>query len=208
MTALIAGFGAGFMVSMQLGPLSLFLIRSTLRGTLAIGLAIGAGIAIVDALYATAGAAGAASALSIDSVRTVFGLVGAAVLIALGARTLWSAFRVRLGGETDAEVASPGHAFATSLAATASNPLTIASWAAVFAAASTAGIAESTDSAVAFVAGVGLGSMAWVTALALGVSAARARVGPRLLKTLDAAAGTAIVAFGGLLAWRTLREGS
>ena len=37
MTALLVGFGAGFMVSMQLGPLSLFLIRSTLRGTLACG---------------------------------------------------------------------------------------------------------------------------------------------------------------------------
>ena len=208
MTALLAGFGAGFMVSMQLGPLSLFLIRSTLRGTLAIGLAIGAGIAIVDALYATAGAAGAASALSIDSVRTVLGLVGAAVLVALGARTLWSAFRVRLGGETPAEVASPRRAFATSLAATASNPLTIASWGAVFAAASTAGIAGSTDSAIAFVAGVGLGSMAWVMILALGVAAARDRVGSRLLKTLDVAAGSAIVAFGGLLAWRTLRESS
>jgi len=208
MTALLAGFGAGFMVSMQLGPLSLFLIRSTLRGTVGIGLAIGAGIAIVDALYAAAGAAGAAPALSIDSVRTVFGLVGAVVLVALGARTLWSAFRVRLGAETEAEVASPRRAFATSVAATASNPLTIASWAAVFAAASTAGIASNTDSAVAFVGGVGLGSMAWVTLLALGVSAARARVGPRLLRTLDAAAGSAIVAFGGLLAWRTLREGS
>jgi putative LysE/RhtB family amino acid efflux pump len=207
-TALLAGFGAGFMVSMQLGPLSLFLIRSTLRGTVAIGLAIGAGIAIVDALYAAAGAAGAAPALSIDSVRTVFGLVGAVVLVALGARTLWSAFRVRLGAETEAEVASPRRAFATSLAATASNPLTIASWAAVFAAATTAGNASNTDSAVAFVGGVGLGSMAWVTLLALGVSAARARVGPRLLRTLDAAAGSAIVAFGGLLAWRTLREGS
>jgi hypothetical protein len=33
-------------------------------------------------------------------------------------------------------------------------------------------------------------------------------VGQRLLKTLDAAAGSAIMAFGGLLAWRTLREGS
>jgi len=208
MTALFAGFGAGFMVSMQLGPLSLFLIRSTLRGTLAIGLAIGAGIAIVDALYATAGAAGAAPVLSIDSVRTVLGLVGAVVLIALGVRTLWSAFRVRLGGEFDSEVASPRRAFATSLAATASNPLTIASWAAVFAAASTAGIASSAHSAMAFVAGVGIGSMAWVTLLALGVAASRARVGPRLLKTLDVAAGTAIVGFGGLLAWRTLREGS
>jgi putative LysE/RhtB family amino acid efflux pump len=207
-TALLAGFAAGFMVSMQLGPLSLFLIRSTLRGTLAIGLSIGAGIAIVDALYAATGAAGAAPVLSIDSVRTVFGLVGATVLVALGTRTLWSAFRVRLGGETNSEVASPRRAFVTSLAATASNPLTIASWAAVFAAASTAGIASSTDSALAFVAGVGLGSMAWVTILALGVAAARARVGPRLLKTLDAAAGTAIVGFGGLLAWRTLHEDS
>jgi putative LysE/RhtB family amino acid efflux pump len=208
MTPLLVGFAAGFMVSMQLGPLSLFLIRSTLRGTLATGLAIGAGIAVVDALYAAAGAAGAAPVLTIDSVRTVLGLVGAAVLVALGARTLWSAFRVRLGGEADEEVATPRRAFMTSLAATASNPLTIASWAAVFAAASTAGIASSTPSAVAFVGGVGLGSGAWVTLLALGVAAARARVGPRLLKTLDAAAGSAVMAFGGLLAWRTLREGS
>ena len=84
MTALLAGFGAGFLVSMQLGPLSLFLIRSTLRGRLAIGLAIGAGIAVVDALYAAAGAAGAAPVLSIDSVRMVFGLVGAAVLLCAG----------------------------------------------------------------------------------------------------------------------------
>ena len=208
MTALAVGFGAGFMVSMQLGPLSLFLIRSTLRGTLAIGLAIGAGIAIVDALYAAAGAAGAAPVLTIDSVRTVFGIVGAVVLIALGSRTLWSAFRVRLGGESDSEVASPRRAFATSLAATASNPLTIASWAAVFAAASTAGIASSTGSAITFVVGVALGSMAWVTLLAVGVALARARVGPRLLTTLDAAAGTAIIGFGGLLAWRTLHDGS
>lgn len=208
MTPLLIGFGAGFMVSMQLGPLSLFLIRSTLRGTLATGLAIGAGIAIVDALYAAAGAAGIAPALTIDSVRTVLGLVGGAVLVGLGARTLWSAFRVRLGGETDSEVATPRRAFLTSLAATASNPLTIASWAAVFAAASTAGIASTTGSAVAFVGGVGLGSMAWVTLLALGVAAARARVGPRLLETLDALAGSAIMGFGGLLAWRTLREGS
>lgn len=208
MTSLLLGFGAGFMVSMQLGPLSLFLIRSTLRGTVAVGLAIGAGIAVVDALYAAAGAAGVAPALAIDSVRTVFGIVGAVVLMTLGARTLWSAFRVRMGAEVEAEVASPRRAFATSLAATASNPLTIASWAAVFAAASSAGIASSSGGAVLFVSGVGLGSLAWVTVLALGVAAARPHVGPRLLTTLDATAGSAIVGFGGLLAWRTLREGS
>src|SRR5690349_24613495 len=56
MHALTIGFGLGFLVAMQLGPMSLFLIRSTLRGGWAVGLSIGAGIAVIDALYAAAGA--------------------------------------------------------------------------------------------------------------------------------------------------------
>ena len=58
MHALTIGFGLGFLVAMQLGPMSLFLIRSTLRGGWAVGLSIGAGIALVDALYAAAGRGG------------------------------------------------------------------------------------------------------------------------------------------------------
>src|SRR4051794_3220377 len=121
--------------------MSLFLMRSTLRGGWGVGLAIGAGIAVVDAFYAAAGAAGAAPLLTIDPARLVLGVIGACVLVVLGVRTLWSAFRVRLGGELRSEVATPRRAFATSVAGTASNPLTIASWAAIFAAASAAGAA-------------------------------------------------------------------
>src|SRR5215213_4018475 len=99
MNALVVGFGLGFFVAAQLGPLSLFLIRSTLRGRLQVGLAIGGGIAIVDLLYAAAGAAGAAGILTIDALRTSLGLLGAAVLIYLGVKTLWSALRVRSGLE-------------------------------------------------------------------------------------------------------------
>ena len=62
--SLTVGFGLGFLVALQLGPMSLFLIRSTLRGGWAVGLAIGAGIAVVDLLYAAAGAAGAAPLLT------------------------------------------------------------------------------------------------------------------------------------------------
>src|SRR3954467_13428734 len=101
MSALPIGFGMGLLVAAQLGPLSLFLIRSVLRGSLATGLAIGAGIAVVDTLYAAAGAAGAAPVLTIDSVRVVFGVIGALVLAVLGVRTLHSAFRVRLGAQAD-----------------------------------------------------------------------------------------------------------
>ena len=207
MGALPIGFGMGLLVAAQLGPLSLFLIRSVLRGTVRTGLAIAAGIAVIDTLYAAAGAAGAAPALSVGSLRTVLGLLGAAVLVALGLRTLWGAFRVRLGAEAPDEVATPRRAFLTALAATASNPLTIASWAAVFAAASVAGAADSAVSAVALLAGVGLGSLTWMSLLALAAALARRRLGPRVLRAADAVAGAGLVGFGGVLGWRALHDG-
>ena len=205
MESLLVGFGLGLMVAAQVGPMSLFLMRCTLRGGLRTGLAVGAGIAIVDTLYAAAGAAGAAPVLAIDSVRTVFGLVGATVLIGLGAKTLWSAWRVRMGAETEDEVASPRRAFVTALAGTASNPLTIASWAALFAAASVAGAAETSSGAVLLVAGVGLGSATSVSVLATGVAAARRRIGDRLLRIADGGVGLGLIGFGGLLGARALR---
>ena len=97
MHAFTVGFGLGFVVALQLGPLSLYLIRSTLRAGLAVGLAIAGGIAVIDLLYAALGAAGAAPLLAIGPLETVLGLLGAAVLVFLGVRTLWSAFRIRLG---------------------------------------------------------------------------------------------------------------
>src|SRR3954447_7914623 len=203
MDALIVGFGLGFFVAAQLGPLSLFLIRSTLRGRLAVGLAIGAGIAIVDLLYAAAGAAGAAGLLTIDAISTALGLFGAGVLVYLGVKTLWSALRVRSGLEATDEGASPRKAFFTSLGATASNPLTIASWAAIFAAASTADIA---DGSPALIAGVAFGSLAWCTFLACACAAARPWIGPRLLQAVDAGAGFAITGFGCVLAYRTIND--
>ena len=205
MSSLLVGFGLGLMVAAQIGPMSLFLMRCTLRGGLATGLAVGAGIAVIDTLYAAAGAAGAAPVLAIDSARTVFGLVGAGVLIVLGARTLWSAWRVRLGAESDDEVATPWRAFLTALAGTASNPLTIASWAALFAAASVAGAAETTAGAMLLVLGVGLGSATSVSLLAVGVSVARRRLGDRLLAIADAGAGVGLIGFGGLLGYRALK---
>src|SRR6476661_6859809 len=139
MGALAVGFGLGFVVAAQIGPISLLCIRSVLRGSLAVGVAIGAGAAVVDAFYATLGVLGAGEVLDrLPELRLALGLVGAAVIGYLGVKTLWSAFRVRMGGEADEEVARPWRAFLTSLVATLSNPSTILSWAAIFAAASTA----------------------------------------------------------------------
>ena len=202
MHSVLIGFGLGFLVALQLGPMSLLLIRSTLRHGLAVGLSIGAGIAVIDGVYAALGAAGAAPLLTIGPLRIALGIVGTAVLVWLGARTLMSAVHVRAGLESTDDVGDAGRAFRTSLAATASNPLTIISWAGIFAAASTG----SSASAVPLVAGVAVGSATWVSALALGVAVARRMVGPRVVVAADVLAGVGLLGFAGALGWRTASD--
>src|SRR5829696_3625356 len=182
MTSLAVGFGLGFFVGAQPGPVSLLCIRSVLRGALASGMAIGAGAAVIDLLYAGLGLAGAASLLEADALRLAFGLSGALVLGVIGARTLWAAFRVRLGGEAEEEVASPRRAFMTAVAATAAN------------------------GAALMLAGVALGTLTAFTALSLLISAVRGRSGPRLLATVDVVAGSGLLGFAGLLGWRAVHE--
>ena len=195
MQALALGFGLGFVVAIQIGPMSLWLVRSTLQAGLPVGLAIGAGIAVIDAGYAAAGAAGAAPLLTIGPLETLLGLIGAMVMAVLGARTLATAFAPREAAARD-HVTSVRRAFVTSLGGTAANPLTIASWAAVFAAAGAAGA----HSPVMLVAGVGAGSLAWVGLLAAGTAAAGRAVGPRVIRAADLLAGAGMLAFAGALA--------
>jgi putative LysE/RhtB family amino acid efflux pump len=182
-------------------------VRSVLRGALTTGVAIGAGAAVIDFLYASLGLAGAAALLEVDALRVAVAAVGALVLAFIGVRTLWSAFRVRLGGEADEEVATPRRAFLTALAATASNPLTIATWAAIFGAASTAtDAASSAPAAALLLGGVALGTLTAFSALSLLVAAVRTRFGPRLLATVDAVAGAGLLGFAGLLGWRAVSD--
>jgi putative LysE/RhtB family amino acid efflux pump len=199
-TSFLIGFGLGAAVAAQPGPIMLLMIRSVLRGALAVGLAMSMAVALIDTLYAGLGVAGTAPLLTIGPLEIVLGLVGASVLIGIGARTLWSAFRVRSGGESADEVASPRRAFLTTLAATASNPLTIASWAAIFAAASSAGAAAGAAATLSLLGGVGIGSLTCMSALATLINLGRRRVGRRTLTGVDVVAGTGIAGFGAVLA--------
>jgi len=205
-TSLVAGFGLGFLVGAQVGPIWLLCVRSTLRRGWRVGAAIGVGAALIDTLYALLGALGASALLQVTALKIALGLIGAAVLAYLGVKMLWNAFRVRLGAEVAEDVLSPRRALVTSLGATASNPLTIASWAAIFSAASTAKFAGSASSTAALLAGVGAGSLTWFLVLATGVALTRRRVGPRMLRLVDGAAGVGLLAFAGLLGYRTVRN--
>ncbi|HWL37938.1 MAG TPA: LysE family transporter [Frankiaceae bacterium] len=200
------GTALGFFVAAQVGPVWLLCARTTLRAGFASGFGIGLGAAIVDLLYAALGAAGVAPLLTVPVLRLALGIVGGAVLVLLGARTLRTAFRVRLGAETPEETVSPRAALRTGLVATASNPLTIASWAAVFGAASAAGDDRTAAAAALLVLGVGVGSLAWHALLVAGMRVLRRRVGDRTLRAVDALSGGALVVGGAALGARAFRK--
>ena len=76
----------------------------------------------------------------------------------------------------------------------------------MFAAASTAGATEGTAGPDAAGAASASGSLTWMAILTGGVSLARRYVGDRMLRVVDGLAGIGLLGFGGLLAYRTLRD--
>jgi putative LysE/RhtB family amino acid efflux pump len=206
MSSFFVGYGLGLFVAAQIGPVSLLIVRSVVRGNFRIGFAMATAVALVDLGYAALGLAGVGRLLEEnDAVRLTFGFVGAAVLVALGLRTMWIGFRARFGLETAEEVGTPRRAFATAFAATALNPLTIALWTAA-ASAAVSGGSRSSAGTIALLAGVGLGTLSWYTAFAGAIALTRQRIGPRLLAAIDIGAGAGILGFGAYLGLRTARS--
>src|SRR5262245_11828033 len=165
-----------------------------------------AAVAGIDLLYAAVGLAGVGTLLNTSSMRLWLGLVSAAVLIVIGAKTFWIGWRARFGLELADDVVAPSRAFLTAVAATALNPLTIALWTASFPAAAPAQATSSAAAAAALLLGVGLGTLTWYGGFSTAVALIRNRVGPRLLRLVDIAAGAGLIAFGSLLGYRALHE--
>src|ERR671935_2084462 len=115
MRLLVTGAGLGFVLAAQVGPVTLLIVRSVLRGgrAVAVGVAMAVAVALVDLLYAAVGLAGAGRLLHGGALRLVLGLVSAAILVAIGARTVWIGFRARVGLEDVDDVVAPRRAFLT-----------------------------------------------------------------------------------------------
>jgi hypothetical protein len=123
----LSGYGLGLFLAAQVGPVTLLIVRSVLRGgrAVAVGLAMAGAVASIDLAYAIVGLAGMGRLLDAGSSRLWLGLLSAAILVGIGTRTLWRGIRARSGLESPDEVVAPSGAFLTAVAATAFNPLTM-----------------------------------------------------------------------------------
>lgn len=191
----IKGVTIGLSIAAPVGPIGLLCIRRSLSQGVLAGLATGLGAATADALYGCIAGFGLTAVSSfLIAQKFWFGLVGGIFLCYLGARILTS----KPGNDSsDAKAVRLLPAYGSTLVLTLTNPLTILSFAAVFAG---LGLGTNAGSDYSFasrlVAGVFAGSALWWLLLSGGVGLIRVKMGPPVLVWVNRISGCIICGFG------------
>lgn len=187
--ALLArGFVLGLSIAAVVGPIALLCLRRSLASGFSIGFASGLGAATADASYAAIASFGVSAVASLlVEQRLWLRLVGGTALLYLGVKALRAQPAVTAVASATSGLRLAG-AYSSTLALTMSNPMTILSFAAIF-----AGIGEGS---LDLVLGVFIGSGAWWFILAGAASRLRTSFTPRRMRLVNLASGALIVGFG------------
>jgi threonine/homoserine/homoserine lactone efflux protein len=189
----LRGLIIGFTIAAAVGPISLLTIRRTIAHGRLYGLVSGLGVATADASYAGIAAFGLTAVTGVlVSGRFLLGLIGGAIIIALGIRTILSR-----PAEVARDVDRPGlpAAYLSIFALTMTNPMTILSFAAVFAGIGLANGSSFMDALVLTLA-VWVGSSLWWVVLTSIVGWLRERFSATALLWINRLSGAALVVFG------------
>lgn len=203
---LVKGLLIGLSLAAPLGPIGILCINRTLTQGPRMGFICGLGAAAADALYALAGTVALAviGQWIIDD-RLMLRIIGGIFLVYLGARTFMRPAVSAPPARRAPALLPPGAyaAFMSTCLPTLANPVTILSFAAVFAGLGMApvgknpGVIQGADgAAAALVLGVFLGSAAWWLTLSSVIGRLRHHIGLHTLTLINRACGTVLTAFG------------
>jgi putative LysE/RhtB family amino acid efflux pump len=194
--ALALGFLVGFPIALSPGPIFFLVLRRTLARGWRSGLASGLGVATGDATYAALAAFGVAAVTAfLVAERRWIGLAGGIAILIIGVRSLKSPHPDSPPPAGDGNRTGLAAAYGSMVALTLGNPSTILSFTAVFAGLGIH-VAGGWGPAVALVAGVWLGSVAWWLVLTSVASRIRERLTPSIIRGFGAASGIILVGFG------------
>jgi threonine/homoserine/homoserine lactone efflux protein len=191
---LLEGALIGFSIAAPVGPIGVLCIRRTLAEGRASGFVSGLGAASADALYGCIAAFGLTFISSLlVSQQGWLRLVGGIFLCYLGLRIF-----LALPAQQAAPFKGSGlfKAYASTFFLTLTNPMTILSFAAVFAGLGLASSRGNYISASLLVLGVFIGSAFWWLLLSSGVGAYRNRFPTSGLVWVNRISGVIIVGFG------------
>ncbi len=191
---LFRGVALGFAIAAPVGPIGVLCIRRTLADGRASGLVSGLGAATADGLYGCVAGFGLTfiSGILIDQ-RMWLRLFGGLFLCYLGIKTLLSK-----PAEQEAKVGGTGllGSYASTFLLTVTNPMTILSFAAIFAGLGLANTGGNYASALVLVLGVFLGSAAWWLLLSGGVGLFRNKFNAGAMLWVNRISGVIITVFG------------
>lgn len=191
---LLKGLIIGFSIAAPVGPIGVLCIRRTLANGRAAGLLSGLGAATADALYGCVAGFGL-TLISSFLVNQQFWirLIGGAFLCYLGVKTLFTK-----PAREPADVKNKGllGSYASTFFLTLTNPMTILSFAAIFAGLGLASVKASFSTSGLLVLGVFCGSAAWWLLLSGVVGFFREKFGFKAMQWVNRISGLILLGFG------------
>jgi len=196
----IRGLIIGFSIAAPVGPIGVLCIRRTLADGRTSGFLSGLGAATADALYGCVAGFGLTviSGFLVDQ-RFWIQLIGGIFLLALGIKTLRSVPAERAAAASGTGLAA---SYASTLLLTLTNPMTILSFAGIFAALGVADTGGDFSAAALLVLGVFVGSAAWWLLLSGGVGLLREKLSSGVLRWTNRLSGAILLAFGLIAVWQ------
>jgi threonine/homoserine/homoserine lactone efflux protein len=196
----LRGLIIGFSIAAPVGPIGILCIRRTLSEGRASGFLSGLGAATADALYGCVAGFGLTmiSTFLVDQ-RFWIQLVGGVFLLALGVKTLRSVPAERAAAASGVGLTA---SYLSTLFLTLTNPMTILSFAGIFAALGVADTAGDFAAAASLVLGVFFGSAAWWLLLSGGVGVLREKLSAGLLSWTNRLSGVILLVFGAVAVWQ------
>jgi len=199
----IRGLLIGFSIAAPVGPIGVLCIRRTLAEGRLIGLLTGLGAASADALYAAIAAYGLTVLMAfLVGQQTWIHLIGGVFLVYLGLRTI---FTSPADQAARTESGSLIRAYSSTFFLTITNPITIISFAAIFAGLGFGSNENNYINATITVIAVFLGSASWWLLLSGGVSLFRERVTVGVMSWVNRISGLLILGFGLAAIWLSIQ---
>jgi threonine/homoserine/homoserine lactone efflux protein len=192
-SSILQGVILGFSIAAPVGPIGIMCIQRTLDYGMRRGFVTGLGAACADGVYGAVAGFGMSAASSwLVAHASILGVLAGAYLLYLGLKALWTR-----GEGSKREVSSSGGltGFGSSFLLTLTNPMTILSFIAIFAALGDT-LSLGRSDALGFVLAVVTGSAIWWLILSTAVALLRHRVSPRFHRGISIVSGVVLGVFG------------
>jgi threonine/homoserine/homoserine lactone efflux protein len=191
---LLRGVAIGFSIAAPVGPIGVLCIRRTLAQGRLCGFASGLGAATADAVYGCIAGFGLTAVSNLlVSQQTWFRLIGGLFLCYLGGKNFFDKPVEKPASSSGGALTG---AYASTFVLTLTNPMTILSFAAVFAGLGLGGGTTDYAGAAWLVLGVFLGSGLWWLLLSGGVGLIREKLTNEHLRWVNRISGIVIAGFG------------